>query len=314
MACCTTIPPALNASQKRSSGGIFDLPRSAKRRRPFTTTLALASTSSTNSTSSTMFTTASSLLSANKPTIIDASQTKTSVFNTTPFTSSTFGVEPTNQSAGDSQLKSELMERIKHEAKRLIKRRQLSLASTSITSSITNNNTISPVDNNTNTTLSTNSSFNSSQITSVSPLKSSLSSQNLPQKSTSMSATLLKHTKQNDNLSSLDEQSQNNNSHNHHTDDVQSSKCSINSNNKFNTATSNSSIYDQLNHNDLPLFSMNQLNAICERMLKEREQAIREQYDKILTQKLSEQYDAFVKFTHEQIQRRFETSQCSYVS
>lgn len=67
-------------------------------------------------------------------------------------------------------------------------------------------------------------------------------------------------------------------------------------------------------HNDLPIFSMNQVNAICERMIGERETAIREQYDKILTQKMSEQYDAFVKFTHEQIQRRFETSQCSYVS
>lgn len=59
---------------------------------------------------------------------------------------------------------------------------------------------------------------------------------------------------------------------------------------------------------------MNQVNMICERMLKERELHLREQYDKILTQKLSEQYDAFVKFTHEQIQRRFENSQCSYVS
>lgn len=67
-------------------------------------------------------------------------------------------------------------------------------------------------------------------------------------------------------------------------------------------------------HNDLPIFSMNQVNAICERMLAERETALREQYDKILTQKTSEQYDAFVKFTHEQIQRRFEGSSCSYVS
>ncbi len=64
----------------------------------------------------------------------------------------------------------------------------------------------------------------------------------------------------------------------------------------------------------MPIFSMNQVNLICDRMLKEREQFIREQYDKILAQKLSEQYDAFVKFTHEQIQRRFENSQCSYVS
>ncbi len=49
-------------------------------------------------------------------------------------------------------------------------------------------------------------------------------------------------------------------------------------------------------------------------MLRERELAIREQYDKILSQKMNEQYDTFVKFTHEQIQRRFESSQCSYVS
>jgi hypothetical protein len=66
--------------------------------------------------------------------------------------------------------------------------------------------------------------------------------------------------------------------------------------------------------NDLPIFSMNQVNAICERMIGERETAIREEYDKILAQKMSEQYDAFVKFTHEQIQRRFASSQCSYVS
>lgn len=62
------------------------------------------------------------------------------------------------------------------------------------------------------------------------------------------------------------------------------------------------------------MFTMSQVNAICEKMVKEREAVIREQYDKILTQKLSEQYDAFVKFTHEQIQRRFENSHCSYVS
>lgn len=47
---------------------------------------------------------------------------------------------------------------------------------------------------------------------------------------------------------------------------------------------------------------------ICERMLKEREETLREQYDTVLTSKLAEQYDAFVKFTYDQIQRRYEAA------
>lgn len=52
---------------------------------------------------------------------------------------------------------------------------------------------------------------------------------------------------------------------------------------------------------------------ICERMLKEREEKLREQYDAVLTTKLAEQYDAFVKFTYDQIQRRYEAApSCMY--
>lgn len=43
-------------------------------------------------------------------------------------------------------------------------------------------------------------------------------------------------------------------------------------------------------------------------MLKEREDKLREQYDNVLTTKLAEQYDAFVKFTYDQIQRRYEAA------
>lgn len=43
-------------------------------------------------------------------------------------------------------------------------------------------------------------------------------------------------------------------------------------------------------------------------MLKEREDYLREQYDTVLTTKLAEQYDAFVKFTYDQIQRRYEAA------
>lgn len=43
-------------------------------------------------------------------------------------------------------------------------------------------------------------------------------------------------------------------------------------------------------------------------MLKERETEIREEYNRVLTLKLAEQYDAFVKFTHDQLQKRFEAN------
>lgn len=61
------------------------------------------------------------------------------------------------------------------------------------------------------------------------------------------------------------------------------------------------------------LFTFKQVQMICERMLKEREDEIREKYDAVLTTKLAEQYDAFVKFTYDQIQRRYEEAP-SYLS
>lgn len=40
-------------------------------------------------------------------------------------------------------------------------------------------------------------------------------------------------------------------------------------------------------------------------MLREKECEIREEYDNVLTAKLAEQYDAFVKFTYDQIQKNY---------
>uniref|UniRef100_A0A8C9UJB6 Akirin-2 n=1 Tax=Spermophilus dauricus TaxID=99837 RepID=A0A8C9UJB6_SPEDA len=54
-----------------------------------------------------------------------------------------------------------------------------------------------------------------------------------------------------------------------------------------------------------PLFTLRQVGMICERLLKEREEKVREEYEEILNTKLAEQYDAFVKFTHDQIMRRY---------
>ena len=67
-------------------------------------------------------------------------------------------------------------------------------------------------------------------------------------------------------------------------------------------------------NNDVPLFTLSQVNAICEKMLKDKEDELREKYEQILNEKLNEQYDTFVKFTHDQIQKRFEASHFSYVS
>uniref|UniRef100_A0A3Q3D0G8 Akirin-2 n=2 Tax=Haplochromini TaxID=319058 RepID=A0A3Q3D0G8_HAPBU len=54
-----------------------------------------------------------------------------------------------------------------------------------------------------------------------------------------------------------------------------------------------------------PLFTLRQVGMICERLLKEREEKVREEYEETMTSKLAEQYDTFVKFTHDQLMRRF---------
>ncbi|XP_034050938.1 akirin-2 [Thalassophryne amazonica] len=63
-----------------------------------------------------------------------------------------------------------------------------------------------------------------------------------------------------------------------------------------------------------PLFTLRQVGMICERLLKESEEKVREEYEKTLTLKLAEQYDTFVKFTHDQLMRRFGEQPASYVS
>jgi len=64
-----------------------------------------------------------------------------------------------------------------------------------------------------------------------------------------------------------------------------------------------------------PIFTLKQMTMIAERMCEERVEQVRAEYDVILQQKLSEQYDAFVKFIDHQIQKRFTESQApSYLS
>lgn len=69
------------------------------------------------------------------------------------------------------------------------------------------------------------------------------------------------------------------------------------------------------NRREQPLFTFKQVGLICEKLVKERETQIREEYDKVLGSKLSEQYDTFVKFTYEQIQKRYASGETpSYLS
>lgn len=64
-----------------------------------------------------------------------------------------------------------------------------------------------------------------------------------------------------------------------------------------------------------PIFTLKQMSMIAERMCAERVEQVRAEYDQILQQKLSEQYDAFVKFIDHQIQKRFNESMApSYLS
>uniref|UniRef100_A0A8C7FNS6 Akirin 1 n=1 Tax=Oncorhynchus kisutch TaxID=8019 RepID=A0A8C7FNS6_ONCKI len=65
---------------------------------------------------------------------------------------------------------------------------------------------------------------------------------------------------------------------------------------------------------DQPSFTLRQVSYLCERLLKDHEEKIREEYEQILNTKLAEQYESFVKFTQDQIMRRYgaRPASCKY--
>ncbi|BFZ25065.1 hypothetical protein BsWGS_28104 [Bradybaena similaris] len=65
---------------------------------------------------------------------------------------------------------------------------------------------------------------------------------------------------------------------------------------------------------DVPLFTFKQVAMICQRMVKEHEDQLRETYEKALSSKMSEQYEAFLRFNHDQLQKHFGNVPSSYVS
>ncbi|XP_046960132.1 akirin-like [Vanessa cardui] len=58
------------------------------------------------------------------------------------------------------------------------------------------------------------------------------------------------------------------------------------------------------------LFTFKQVRIICERVLREQEAALRAEYDSVLNNKLAEQYEAFVRFNIDQVQRRPPPNTC----
>lgn len=62
------------------------------------------------------------------------------------------------------------------------------------------------------------------------------------------------------------------------------------------------------------IFSLKQVDAICKNILREQESNVRQHFDRVLSDKLAEQYESFVRFNEEHLRKRFCNSIASYVS
>jgi hypothetical protein len=65
---------------------------------------------------------------------------------------------------------------------------------------------------------------------------------------------------------------------------------------------------------DVPMFTRRQVRLICERLLKEQEGRLREEYQRALSEQLSEQHDTFVRFAQDSIHRKYPAADYSYLS
>jgi hypothetical protein len=52
---------------------------------------------------------------------------------------------------------------------------------------------------------------------------------------------------------------------------------------------------------DIPMLTYTQAAQMCARLLREQDRSIREQYEQLLSTKLTEQYDTFVRYTHDSV-------------
>jgi hypothetical protein len=54
---------------------------------------------------------------------------------------------------------------------------------------------------------------------------------------------------------------------------------------------------------DIPMLNYTQAAQMCARRLREQDRSLREQYGQILSTKLTEQYDTFVRYTHDSVHK-----------
>lgn len=65
---------------------------------------------------------------------------------------------------------------------------------------------------------------------------------------------------------------------------------------------------------DVPMFTQHQIGLVCERMIREREGQLKDEYEQVLSSKLAEQYDAFLMFNKYELHRQYKEAAASYIS
>ena len=65
---------------------------------------------------------------------------------------------------------------------------------------------------------------------------------------------------------------------------------------------------------DGAMFSLEQVRDIVTRTVEARERVLRQEYDRVLQQKLQEQWASFAKFNEDYVSRTLKSSDLSYVS
>lgn len=192
----------------------------------------------------------------------------------------------------------DITKNLKNELKRLKRRKDAGPRAIPTASSPTSKSLASILPDSQNAINSTRENESVSSVTTISAISSQFSN-------ASISSFLESAKSAKDTKTSCDIPTENNSS-------VYLSSAPSTSANPFAT---NINTLEVKNKSEKKVFTLKEMTLICEKMCKERTDAVRQEYDKILHQKLSEQYDAFVKFIDHQIQQRFNESQLpSYLS
>lgn len=69
------------------------------------------------------------------------------------------------------------------------------------------------------------------------------------------------------------------------------------------TPSKSSSTVRSSSNDDTPMFSNIQTAQICARLLREQDEKLREQYDELLKSKLNEQYETFIRYSHDSVHK-----------